>query len=116
MALQAVKIKGTSPVVVSINLRYRNLMSNLLSHIEARLIEAFKPTALRIEDESHLHAGHGGSSEHAAEFGADAPSHIHIDISAPAFAEMSRLARHRAVMSAMGDAVPKLHAIRLTAR
>ncbi|MGB6230051.1 MAG: BolA family protein [Litorimonas sp.] len=89
-------------------------MSDLLAQIDARLRAAFAPTRLSVEDESHLHAGHGGAAEHAAEFGATEPSHIHVDIQAPAFSGQSRLARHRAVMDAMGDTVERLHAVRLT--
>ncbi|MEL6687720.1 MAG: BolA family protein [Pseudomonadota bacterium] len=90
-------------------------MSSLLSSIETKLTAAFSPVELAVEDESHLHAGHGGAAEHAAEFGTSEPSHIHIRIKADSLGEMSRLARHRAVMEAIADEVKRLHAIRLTA-
>lgn len=90
-------------------------MSNLLSTIETKLTLAFAPLELAVEDESHQHAGHGGAAEHAAEFGGAEPSHIHIQIKADALSEMSRLARHRAVMDAIAEEVKRLHAIRLTA-
>ncbi|MGB3455298.1 MAG: BolA family protein [Litorimonas sp.] len=89
-------------------------MSELLHRIETKLRAAFDPVELRVEDESHLHAGHGGAAEHAAEFGASEPSHIHIALEAAALADLSRLARHRAVMDAISEEVPRLHAIRMT--
>lgn len=97
------------------SLLYGGTMSSLLSTIETKLTLAFAPSELVVEDESHHHAGHGGAAEHAAEFGASEPSHIHIRIKAEALSELSRLARHRAVMDAISDEVKRLHAIRLTA-
>ena len=88
-------------------------MTEILDRIETALRITFSPERLSVEDESHLHAGHRGASEHRAEHGST-PSHIHIEISAPSLASLSRLARHRAVMDAMGEDVAKLHAIRLT--
>lgn len=89
-------------------------MSNILNAIETKLNAAFSPDTLSIEDESHQHAGHGGAAEHAAEFGENAPSHIHIIIAAPAFSDMNRVARHRAVIDVIAEEVKLLHAIRLT--
>lgn len=90
-------------------------MSDLLRSIETKLTLAFAPRLLSVEDESHLHAGHGGAAEHALEFGATEPSHIHINIQADRLSDLSRLARHRAVMDTIADEVKRLHAIRLTA-
>lgn len=89
-------------------------MPDLLSTLETKLREAFTPSYLAVEDESHKHAGHGGATEHAEAFGATAPSHVHIAIRADAFSALSRLARHRAVMDAIADEVAQLHALRLT--
>lgn len=88
-------------------------MVDILTSIETKLRAAFAPTELSVENESHLHAGHGGSAEHKAEFG-DTPSHVHIAITAEGLRGLSRLARHRAVMDAIADEVKKLHALRLT--
>lgn len=68
---------------------------------------------LFVENESHLHAGHGGAAEHLAEHG-DTPSHIHIAIEAAGFADLSRLARHRAVLDTIAPEVALLHAVRMT--
>ncbi|WP_298915042.1 BolA family protein [uncultured Algimonas sp.] len=88
-------------------------MTDVLDSIEAKLRHAFTLSQLAVENESHLHAGHGGAAEHAAEFG-DGPSHVHIAIEAQDFAGLSRLARHRAVMEVIDDEVAQLHALRLT--
>jgi len=88
-------------------------MTSILTVIETKLQAAFSPSLLTVENESHLHAGHGGAAEHQAEHG-DTPSHIHITIEATAFADMSRLARHRAVNDAIAAEVAQLHAIRMT--
>ena len=89
-------------------------MAELLERIERKLRAAFDPQVLRVEDESHQHAGHGGAAEHARDFGDAAPSHVHIHIRSERLAAMSRLARHRAVMDAISDEVRELHALRLT--
>ncbi|MEM7728620.1 MAG: BolA family protein [Pseudomonadota bacterium] len=88
-------------------------MDDILGRIESKLQGAFAPSRLAVEDESHLHAGHGGAAEHKAEFG-DTPSHIHITLEAGRLSGLSRLARHRAVMDAISDEVARLHAVRLT--
>lgn len=88
-------------------------MTTLLTKIETKLREAFSPTTLLVENESHLHAGHGGAAEHLAEHG-DTPSHIHIEIEAAAFNGLSRLGRHRAVLDTIEAEVALLHAVRMT--
>jgi len=75
--------------------------------IRDRLSAAFQPTTLVVEDESERHRGHAGYQE-------GGESHFRVEISAPAFAEMSRVARHRAVHEALGpDIVGRIHALAL---
>lgn len=75
--------------------------------IEARLAEAFAPTHLDVVDDSESHRGHSGWRD-------GGQTHFNVVIRAPAFAQMSRLARHRAVHSALGaDLVGKIHALAL---
>lgn len=76
------------------------------AEIEARLTAAFAPDRLEVENESHKHAGHAGDDGSGA-------SHFRIAIRAPAFASMSRVARHRAVHAALGDLNTRIHAIAL---
>lgn len=72
-----------------------------------KLSDAFAPTLLEVEDESERHRGHAGYPE-------GGQSHFRVHIAAPAFAEMSRIARHRAVHAALGpELVGRIHALAL---
>ncbi len=74
--------------------------------IRARLEAAFAPEVLEVINESEKHRGHGGYS--------DGESHFRVVIRAPAFAEMSRVARHRAIHAALGaELVGRIHALGL---
>ena len=73
------------------------------------LEEAFAPTSLEIINDSAHHAGHAGD-DGAGE------SHFTLVIEAEAFASMSRLARQRAVIAALGDIVgERVHAVAIKA-
>ena len=77
------------------------------AEIRARLEAAFTPTALEIINESHRHAGHAGDD-------GSGESHFRLRIAAPAFAEMSRVERHRAVHAALGPEITgRIHALAL---
>ncbi len=74
--------------------------------IRARLQAAFSPSVLEVINESEKHRGHGGYS--------DGESHFRVVISAPAFGDMSRVARHRAVHQALGEELlGRIHALAL---
>lgn len=78
--------------------------------IKTALEQAFAPTELLIVNESHRHAGHAGDD-------GSGESHWAVTISAPALADMSRLARHRAIHAALGPQIMnRLHALAITAR
>ena len=82
--------------------------------LEAEILEAlqlaFAPTQLEAINESHQHAGHAGDD-------GSGESHWRVVIAAPEFANMSRLARHRAVHSALGpDIIGRLHALAIDIR
>lgn len=75
--------------------------------IRAKLEHAFQPSALSVLDESEQHRGHAGYQE-------GGQSHFRVTIAAPAFAEMTRIARHRAVHDALGkDLIGRIHALAL---
>ncbi len=75
--------------------------------IHHRLKDAFAPEQLEVINESHLHTGHAGDD-------GSGESHFRIVIQADVFASMTRIARHRAVHSAMGsELVAKIHALSL---
>ena len=64
---------------------------SMKSDIEAALDAAFSPERLDVINESHLHAGH------QPDFDGGGETHMRVRIVAPAFAGMSRVARHRAI-------------------
>lgn len=80
----------------------------IASEIHARLAAAFTDARIHVHDDSESHRGHGGWRE-------GGETHFNISIATPAFAGMTRLARHRAVHAALGaDLVARIHAIGLT--
>ncbi len=78
------------------------------AQIRAKLTAAFAPSLLEIEDESHLHAGHGGWRPGGA-------THFRLRIVSTAFSGQSRVARQRAVMAALREELAeRVHALALT--
>lgn len=78
--------------------------------IEQKLRDAFDPTELSVVDDSEAHRGHSGYQD-------GGESHFQVVIAAPAFKDMSRVARHRAVHAALGeDVIGRIHALGLTIR
>lgn len=77
--------------------------------IEEKLTQAFRPTALQVVDESHLHAGHSGWKECGE-------THFRVEIAAPDFADMSRVARHRAINACLAtELAGPVHALAIRA-
>ncbi|SLN19110.1 BolA family protein [Ruegeria meonggei] len=74
--------------------------------IQTRLQAAFDPHELEVVDDSESHRGHAGFQE-------GGESHFNVRIRATAFEGQSRVARHRAVHKALGDIVPRIHALAL---
>ena len=73
------------------------------------LEEAFAPTRLEIINDSAKHHGHAGDD-------GSGESHFTVVIEAPPFADMTRLARQRAVIAALGDIVgERVHAVAIKA-
>lgn len=77
----------------------------------AQTLEAeLSPRHLAIEDESHLHAGHGGWRE-------GGETHFRLDIVSERFAGKSRVERHRMVNALLAGAFERgLHALAIKAR
>jgi BolA protein len=76
--------------------------------LRERLLAEFSPLQLRIEDESHLHAGHAGA--------AGGQSHFRIRIVSEAFRGISAVARHRLVYAALADLLKSdIHALAIEA-
>lgn len=79
----------------------------VIDEIKSNLTLEFSPTLLEVEDQSEAHRGHSGFQE-------GGESHFHVIIRAAAFADMSRVNRHRAVNAAIGkDVIGRIHALSL---
>jgi len=77
------------------------------AEIENRLRAAFAPTRLTVRDESEAHRGHAGWRE-------GGETHFRVEIAAPAFDNLGRVARERAVHAALGpDLIGRIHALSL---
>lgn len=68
----------------------------LESRMHEKLMVALHPSRLDVVNESHLHAGHGGSP-------GTGESHFRVLIVSGAFAGKSRVERHRMVNEILGD-------------
>lgn len=80
------------------------------SLIREKIEAALAPLKLKILDESAHHIGHAG-------YGEGGESHFRIEIVASQFAGLNRVARHRLVYSALGDAFSEgLHALQIIAK
>lgn len=74
--------------------------------IETKL-KALEPSTVNIVDESSKHVGHSGHKE-------GGESHFHIEICSKHFTNMSKIERHRAVYTILGDELKnKIHALSL---
>ena len=77
------------------------------TEIESRLQAAFSPRVLDVVDASEQHRGHAGYQE-------GGESHWTVHIASEKFEGLSRIARHRAVHTALGaDLVGRIHALAL---
>lgn len=74
--------------------------------IEARLRAHFEVREIAVVDDSASHAGHAGAP-------AAGESHFNVMLRSPDLAGQNRVARHRAVHKALGDIVPRIHALAL---
>ncbi|MEO0504063.1 MAG: BolA/IbaG family iron-sulfur metabolism protein [Pseudomonadota bacterium] len=74
--------------------------------IEARLRASFNVREIEVVDDSASHAGHAGAP-------AAGESHFNVMLRSADLAGQSRVARHRAVHKALGDIVPRIHALAL---
>ncbi len=68
-------------------------------------LRALSPTHLDVINESALHHGHAGDD-------GSGESHWRVVIAAPQLDDLSRIARHRAIHSALGkDIIGRIHAL-----
>ena len=77
--------------------------------IRASLTTGFAPIALEVIDESDRHAGHAGAAP-------EGETHFRVKIVSAAFTGMGRVARHRAVTTALAaEFAGGLHALSIEA-
>ena len=78
------------------------------AEIDARLRAALAPSAIEVQDDSHLHAGHAGASE---------GRHYTVRLISARFTGLSRVARHRLVYDSLGPlAAQGVHALAIVAK
>ena len=83
-------------------------MSVCAADIKQQLSATLEPSALEVQDDSHLHAGHAGASE---------GRHFSVRVVSSRFAGLSRVARHRLVYDALRLLIPRgIHALAIDAR
>ena len=83
-------------------------MSISAQDISAALSSALSPSALEVQDDSHLHAGHAGARE---------GRHFSVRIVSERFSGVSRVARHRLVYDSLNLLIPRgIHALAIDAR
>ena len=76
--------------------------------IRTRLLEAFEPCEVEVQDDSHLHAGHVGAR--------GGGGHYSVRIVSEEFDGLAPLARHRRVYAALGEMMDgAIHALVITA-
>ncbi|WP_377169812.1 BolA family protein [Roseovarius aquimarinus] len=82
---------------------------NRAAEIRRALEQKFKTQYLEVIDESAAHRGHAGAPE-------EGQSHFRVRIRAPELGSMTRIARHRAIHSAIGaDMMGQIHALAIEA-
>ncbi len=78
--------------------------------ITTKLLAAFAPESLHVEDESHLHEGHAGHRP-------GGESHFRLYIVSEAFRGKSRLERHRMINAALANELKgRVHALAIHAQ
>ncbi len=77
--------------------------------IRQRLEESLSVVDLDLEDQSHLHAGHAGAKAGGG--------HFRLRVISPDFEGLARIARHRLIYRAIGDAMraDTIHALSIEA-
>ncbi|WP_324749153.1 BolA family protein [Sphingomonas sp. LY54] len=88
----------------------QHLTGPVAAEITKRLQQSLAPTHLVVRDDSEMHRGHAGHDGRGE-------SHFTVEIVAEQFAGMSRVARQRAVNTALGDLLAeRVHALAIKAR
>lgn len=77
------------------------------TRIEENLRASFCPSFLEVQDESHLHRGHGGHNPLGE-------SHFYVTIVSSFFCGLSRIEQHKLVYACLAEELKtRVHALRL---
>ena len=83
-------------------------MSVSAQDITAALTARLQPSALDVQDDSHLHAGHAGARE---------GRHFSVAVVSERFTGLTRVARHRLIYDSLNQLIPRgIHALAIDAR
>ncbi|PWR20105.1 BolA family protein [Zavarzinia compransoris] len=83
----------------------------MADRIRETLAGALAPAEVTVTDDSGRHAGHAGNPDGAGE------THFSVEVVSPAFAGLSRVARHRRVTDLLAAEFERgLHALQLKLR
>jgi BolA protein len=83
------------------------------ARIKEKLFEAFSPSQLFVENESHKHAGHAAMRDYAF----TGETHFTVTIVSDRFAGRSRVERHRMVHEALAEELAgPIHALAVKAK
>ena len=83
-------------------------MSVSAQDITAALTARLQPSALEVQDDSHLHAGHAGARE---------GRHFSMAVVSERFTGLTRVARHRLIYDSLNQLIPRgIHALAIDAR
>ena len=83
-------------------------MSVSAQDITAVLTARLQPSALNVQDDSHLHAGHAGARE---------GRHFSVVVVSERFTGLTRVARHRLIYDSLNQLIPRgIHALAIDAR
>lgn len=87
----------------------RQELTDRETRIRCILSQVFAPVDLEVIDESALHAGHAGAAP-------GGETHFNVRIISPAFADLSRIDRQRAINTALSEEFETgLHALSIKA-
>ena len=85
-----------------------NINQQRIAAFDEDLRKVFQIQTLKIDDESHLHAGHAGA--------ASGGGHFRLEIISPEFKGLNLVARHRAIYAALKRHIPQeIHALTIVA-
>jgi BolA family transcriptional regulator, general stress-responsive regulator len=82
-------------------------MMPIAEQLRAKLMQAFQPSFLELQDQSAAHQGHAGHDGRGE-------SHFKLTIQAEAFAGLSRVAAHRLIMGVLAaELASRVHALQI---